>query len=303
MSGRLPVTVRVWYVNTATWCGHYATPMHMRRVVRGTTARAMASTAGTRHVSSAHPGSFTAPHELNVDKFARRVDAFIPGGSHVVTRPSVLVGSSVEVDKTSTLFGGVFPAILRKLRGGTLFMDLVRARGRDAGSAVLAPQDGLATAIPVTPGAKMIVRTGAFLACSSGVKIANRARRSVVDEHTLEISGGGTVVVSSLGEGVIVDLKPQEEYLVLRQHLIAWDALITTRIVDDPDSIADNFSAQLRSFLHSTKQWLLGREVLNSHRCLFALETGVWPDCWEHVDSVDVHTSPLPCCNVSFTDH
>jgi hypothetical protein len=49
-------------------------------------------------------------------------------------------------------------------------------------------------------------------ACTSGVKISNRAHSGVVDTDTLELHGGGTVAISSYGEGVVVDLGPAEEY-------------------------------------------------------------------------------------------
>eukprot|EP00037_Helgoeca_nana_P023088 m.238597 g.238597 ORF g.238597 m.238597 type:complete len:241 (-) comp26236_c0_seq8:54-776(-) len=159
-----------------------------------------------------HREGFIGRRELRVDMHSRLLDAHIPPYSYVVTKPGVLVGSTNKVEKTSTLHGGLLSSIRRKLNGGNMFLDIVRVNGKAAGSAILAPHDGLATVMPLIPGGGMLLRADAFLACTSGVKISNRAHSGVVDTDTLELHGGGTVAISSYGEGVVVDLGPAEEY-------------------------------------------------------------------------------------------
>eukprot|EP00037_Helgoeca_nana_P023085 m.238622 g.238622 ORF g.238622 m.238622 type:complete len:189 (-) comp26236_c0_seq10:2338-2904(-) len=96
-----------------------------------------------------HREGFIGRRELRVDMHSRLLDAHIPPYSYVVTKPGVLVGSTNKVEKTSTLHGGLLSSIRRKLNGGNMFLDIVRVNGKAAGSAILAPHDGLATVMPL----------------------------------------------------------------------------------------------------------------------------------------------------------
>eukprot|EP00035_Acanthoeca_spectabilis_P035805 m.36348 g.36348 ORF g.36348 m.36348 type:complete len:307 (-) comp7562_c0_seq2:1356-2276(-) len=198
-------------------------------------------------------------HELRAEHHSRVLDAFIPPGAHIVTKPGALVGSTKEVDKTSTLHGGMLGAIRRKIRGGNLFLDLVRVQGRNPGSAVLAPEDGLVTAMSVIPGG-MSVRADAFLACTSGITISSRGRSGVVDADALQLGGTGTVAVCSYGQGVTLELESGAQYLVLQRHHLAWDNSVTAQLVDDPDSAANRLLPRLRSKGRHAVRRILGQE-------------------------------------------
>lgn len=131
--------------------------------------------------------------------------------------------------------------------GGNLFLDLVRVQGRNPGSAVLAPEDGLVTAMSVVgrhlhhiwipshssrhtlltdprwdvsacrcvlgkysasiPQYATYSHSHCVKACTSGITISSRGRSGVVDADALQLGGTGTVAVCSYGQGVTLELE------------------------------------------------------------------------------------------------
>jgi len=149
-------------------------------------------------------------------------------GESVKGEMGAMVSMSPTVEVTGTVDGGIMRGIGRMLAGEKFFFqELVASRG--AGEVLLAPGSlGDVQAVELDGSYKLLVQKDGFLAGTSGIEVKtqmqNLSRGLMSGEgfFIVEISGRGTVFLSSYGAIHAINLGPGEEVVVDNGHLVAW---------------------------------------------------------------------------------
>ncbi|MBW7459256.1 TIGR00266 family protein [Paenibacillus sepulcri] len=149
-------------------------------------------------------------------------------GESVKAEMGAMVSMSPTIDLKGTVDGGIMRGLGRMLSGEKFFFqELVAARGR--AEALLAPSSmGDIQSIELDGTYKLLVQKDGFLAGTSGIevntKMQNLARGFLSGEgfFIIEISGRGTVFLSSFGAIHAINLAPGEEMIIDNGHLVAW---------------------------------------------------------------------------------
>ncbi|EFM11851.1 protein of unknown function DUF124 [Paenibacillus curdlanolyticus YK9] len=169
-------------------------------------------------------------------------------GESVKAEMGAMVSMSPSIDLTGTVDGGIMRGLGRMLSGEKFFFqELVAARG--GGEVLLAPTSmGDIQAVELDGSYKLLVQKDGFLAGTSGIevntKMQNLSRGLLSGEgfFIVEISGRGTVFISSYGSIHAINLAPGEEVIVDNGHLVAW-----------PDYVQYNIEKASKGWLNSIK--------------------------------------------------
>jgi uncharacterized protein (TIGR00266 family) len=133
--------------------------------------------------------------------------------------------------------GGLFKALSRRvLTGEHFFFQTLRAT-RGAGEALLAPTvPGEIVILELDGVNEYFVQKDGFLAGAQSVTIESKMQsftRGLLGGEgffILKIGGKGTLILNSFGAIHLVELKPDEEYIVDNSHLVAWTATTSYKI-------------------------------------------------------------------------
>jgi uncharacterized protein (TIGR00266 family) len=155
----------------------------------------------------------------------------LAAGESLKAESGAMVSMSSTIDVESKIEGGLFKALSRRvLTGEHFFFQTLRAT-RGAGEALLAPTvPGEIVILDLDGVNEYFVQKDGFLAGAQGLviesKMQNLARGLLGGEgfFILKISGKGTLILNSFGAIHLVELKPEEEYIVDNSHLVAWTA-------------------------------------------------------------------------------
>ncbi|MWC30660.1 TIGR00266 family protein [Paenibacillus sp. MMS18-CY102] len=169
-------------------------------------------------------------------------------GESVKAEMGAMVSMSPSIDLTGTVDGGIMRGLGRMLSGEKFFFqELVAARG--GGEVLLSPTTmGDIQAVELDGSYKLLVQKDGFLAGTSGIevntKMQNLSRGLLSGEgfFIVEISGRGTVFISSYGSIHAINLAPGEEVIVDNGHLVAW-----------PDYVQYNIEKASKGWLNSLK--------------------------------------------------
>jgi uncharacterized protein (TIGR00266 family) len=149
-------------------------------------------------------------------------------GENVKAESGAMVSMSPSIDLKGTADGGIMRGLGRMLSGETFFFqELTAVRGQ--GEVLLAPPSlGDIEAIELDGSYKLYVQKDGFLAGTSGIevntKMQNLGKGLLSGEgfFIVEISGRGTVFLSSYGAIHALNLSPGEEVIIDNGHLVAW---------------------------------------------------------------------------------
>lgn len=155
----------------------------------------------------------------------------LAAGESLKAESGAMVSMSPTLDVESKMEGGLLKALSRKvLTGEHFFFQTLRAT-RGAGEALLAPTvPGEIVILELDGINEYFVQKDGFLAGSHSLAIESKmqsfARGLLGGEgfFILKIGGKGTLVLNSFGAIHLVELKPDEEYIVDNSHLVAWSA-------------------------------------------------------------------------------
>jgi len=161
----------------------------------------------------------------------------LAAGESLKAESGAMVSMSPTLDVESKMEGGLLKALSRKvLTGEHFFFQTLRAT-RGAGEALLAPTvPGEIVILELDGVNEYFVQKDGFLAGAQGLTIESKmqslARGLLGGEgfFILKISGKGTLILNSFGAIHLVELKPNEEYIVDNSHLVAWTATTTYAI-------------------------------------------------------------------------
>lgn len=169
-------------------------------------------------------------------------------GERVKAESGAMVSMSPTLELKGTTDGGVLKGIGRMLSGESFFFQEVNA-ARGGGELMLAPKSlGDIHAIELDGRSTLLVQKDGFLAATDGIEVSTRMQNlskgifSGEGFFVVEISGRGTVFLSSFGAIEEVKLGPGEEIVIDNGHLVAW-----------PSTMAYNIEKSSKGWISSIK--------------------------------------------------
>ncbi|OGW70241.1 MAG: TIGR00266 family protein [Nitrospirae bacterium RIFCSPLOWO2_01_FULL_62_17] len=161
----------------------------------------------------------------------------LDSGESFKAESGAMVSMSPTLDVESKMEGGLLKALSRKvLTGEHFFFQTLRAT-RGAGEALLAPTvPGEIVILELDGVNEYLVQKDGFLAGSQSLAIESKMQsftRGLLGGEgffILKIGGKGTLILNSFGAIHLMELKPDEEYIVDNSHLVAWTATTTYKI-------------------------------------------------------------------------
>ncbi len=141
-----------------------------------------------------------------------------------------MVAMSDTIDVEGKMEGGVMGGLGRMLTGEKFFFQKLVAN-RGAGEILLAPSStGDVMALDITPDAPYILQKDGFLAGSDSLEISTKMQNltkgmfSGEGFFVINVSGSGTLFVSSFGAIHAVDIPAGKTFIIDNAHLVAWPA-------------------------------------------------------------------------------
>ena len=138
----------------------------------------------------------------------------------------VSMSQSISIETKAT--GGFLKSLGRAVLGGESFFQNYFKASAAGGEITLAPELPGDVFVLELKGEKLLVQSGSFMACESGVelnaKISAKALVSAEGFSMLEASGTGTLLLSSYGAIHEKNLAAGEKYIVDTTHLVAFNA-------------------------------------------------------------------------------
>lgn len=158
-------------------------------------------------------------------------------GEAVKAEAGAMVAMSTNLKLTGKADGGVGKAIARMFSGESFFMQHIEAENGPGWALLASSTPGETTAVEIRRGQDLRVQKGGFLACTSGVDVSTKAQGigkglfSGEGFFIVNISGEGTVFLSTYGSIYPLELKEGEMAHVDNGHLVAWDSSMKYEIV------------------------------------------------------------------------
>jgi uncharacterized protein (TIGR00266 family) len=153
----------------------------------------------------------------------------LDAGESVKAESGAMVSMSPNVEVKGTVDGGIMAGLGRMLSGETFFFQELTASKGGGGEVLLAPASlGDIQSVELDGSYRLFVQKDGFLAGSPGIKVntkmQNLSRGLLSGEgfFIIEISGTGTVFLSSFGAIHAINLEPGEERIIDNGHLVAW---------------------------------------------------------------------------------
>jgi uncharacterized protein (TIGR00266 family) len=167
-------------------------------------------------------------HEVLYQGAFAMLKLHLTAGESVKAESGAMVSMSPNIDVKGTADGGIMAGLGRMLSGETFFFQELSAN-RGGGEVLLAPASmGDIQSVELDGSYRLFVQKDGFLAGSSGIKVntkmQNLSRGLLSGEgfFIIEISGTGTVFLSSYGSIHAINLEPGEERIIDNGHLVAW---------------------------------------------------------------------------------
>lgn len=167
-------------------------------------------------------------HEVLYQGAFAMLKVYLESGESLKAESGAMVSMSPNVEIKGTADGGIMRGLGRMLSGESFFFQELTAH-KGGGEALLAPSSlGDVTAVELDGSYRLMVQKDGFLAGSEGIqvntKMQNLSRGLLSGEgfFIVEISGRGTVFLSSYGSIHAINLGPGEERIVDNGHLVAW---------------------------------------------------------------------------------
>ncbi|BFT75492.1 MULTISPECIES: TIGR00266 family protein [Paenibacillus] len=152
----------------------------------------------------------------------------LEAGENIKAESGAMVSMSPNIELKGTVDGGIMKGLGRMLSGEKFFFqELTPTRG--GGEVLLAPSViGDIEAVELDGSYKLYVQKDGFLAGTSGIQVNTKMQNlmsgfmSGEGFFIVEISGRGTVFLSSYGAIHAINLAPGQEVVIDNGHLVAW---------------------------------------------------------------------------------
>ncbi|WP_163832792.1 TIGR00266 family protein [Spartinivicinus ruber] len=162
------------------------------------------------------------------------LDVQLDSGETITAESDAMATMSADLDLTSRFNGGFFPALARHFLGGeTLFINEFANNSQGIRHMTLVqPTPGEIKEIELT-GQSLYLQPGAFLACTTGIKIGVKWAGIV---SWIAKEGLFKVVVKGNGKvwygafGALLERQIDGEYIVDTSHLVAYEPSIKLKL-------------------------------------------------------------------------
>nr|WP_245596101.1 TIGR00266 family protein [Paenibacillus taiwanensis] len=157
-------------------------------------------------------------------------------GESIKAESGAMVSMSPNIELRGSMEGGLMKGLGRMLSGEKFFFQELTSQ-QGYGQATLAPASvGGITAVELDGSYSLFVQKDGFLAATSGIEVSTKMQRlgkgllSGEGFFIIEISGRGTVFLSSYGAIHPIQLGPGEEVVIDNGHLVAWPSYIDYKL-------------------------------------------------------------------------
>jgi uncharacterized protein (TIGR00266 family) len=170
-------------------------------------------------------------------------------GERLKAEADAMVAMSATIDVTGGTEGGVMRGLARMLAGEKFFFQYLTA-SRGAGEVLFAhSQPGGIVDVELDGSYGMRVQKDGFLASTDGIEINTKAQNLVAGLFSgegffvLNVSGRGTVFLSSYGAIHAINLEPNEEIIIDNGHFVAWADYMQYDIKKASDGWVNSFTS------------------------------------------------------------
>lgn len=149
-------------------------------------------------------------------------------GERIKAESDAMIAMSSTIEVSGGVEGGIMKGLTRMFSGESFFFQYLSASRGDGEVLFGHSTPGGIIDVELDGSYGLLVQKNGFLAATEGVeigtKVQNLAKGFFSGEglFIVEISGKGTVFLSSYGAIHAVNLAPGEEYIVDNGHLVAW---------------------------------------------------------------------------------
>lgn len=157
-------------------------------------------------------------------------------GEKIKAESGAMVAMEDTIQVEGKIEGGILKGIGRMFAGENFFFQQLKATN-GAGDVLLSTvTPGGIKALELDGTKSLRLQKDGFLAASDSIKVDTKMQNltkgffSGEGFFILNVSGKGTVFVSSFGEIYELDIPAGKEYVVDNQHLVAWDETIPYKI-------------------------------------------------------------------------
>ena len=165
------------------------------------------------------------------------VRIYLKRGEKIKAESDAMIAMSSTVDVEGRLEGGIVSGLARKfLSGESMFFQELAANRGDGEVLIGHAQPGGILDLELDGSYGLMVQKDGFLAATSGVdvntKLQNLSRGLFSGEgfFVLNVSGRGTVFVSSYGVIHPINIEDGEEVIIDNGHLVAWPDYMSYKI-------------------------------------------------------------------------
>ena len=165
------------------------------------------------------------------------VRIYLKRGEKIKAESDAMIAMSSTVDVEGRLEGGILSGLARKfLSGESMFFQELAANRGDGEVLIGHAQPGGILDLELDGSYGLMVQKDGFLAATSGVnvntKLQNLSRGLFSGEgfFVLNVSGRGTVFVSSYGVIHPINIDDGEEVIIDNGHLVAWPDYMSYKI-------------------------------------------------------------------------
>lgn len=177
------------------------------------------------------------------------VKARLAGGSSIFADAGAMMAMTPNLTLESSMKGGIFGALSRKLlRGETFFYLTIKAEQGD-GEVLLAPPPVGGIEILEMQGIDYILQKGSFLAATDGIQLSTKTQNLTKGLFSGEgffvtrVGGVGTLALNTFGALMRVNLGPGEQYVIDNYHLVAWEAATSYQITKAASGWISSFTS------------------------------------------------------------
>ncbi|MBE6024154.1 MAG: TIGR00266 family protein [Cellulosilyticum sp.] len=149
-------------------------------------------------------------------------------GERLKAESDAMIGMSATVEVTGGTGGGIMRGLTRMLAGESFFFQYLTAQRGEGEVLIGHSVPGSIIDVELDGSYGLKVQKDGFLAATEDVEIDTKAQnlmRGIFSGEglfILNITGRGTVFLSSYGAIHAINLAPGEEYVVDNGHLVAW---------------------------------------------------------------------------------
>lgn len=159
--------------------------------------------------------------------------ARLDANERIRAEAGAMVSMSASVQIETKAEGGLLKSLGRAVLGGESFFQNFFQAGPQGGEVTLAPDLPGDVVVLELGGATMMVQSGSFMACETGVelnaRVSGKAFMAGEGLSILEARGNGKLLVSSYGAIYEKVLVAGEKYVVDSSHLVAFDGTVAVQ--------------------------------------------------------------------------